>query len=103
MIATENAWEVSLPSTEFERQALIITVPNDYKELVSPQSSLSDFPFAGVKTSLQGSNASLNDGMKVQEASGNAPLPVTQDFKTSQKTKNLHLIHQSPRIENTIY
>ena len=43
MGATENPMEVCIPSTEFEHQALMITVANDYKEPNSPQSSPSDF------------------------------------------------------------
>ena len=70
MRTTEKALEVSLPSSEFEHQALMITVPNDNKELVSTQSSRSDFsrnitPFTEVKHSLHGSNASLKDELEV--------------------------------------
>ena len=42
MSATDKILEIS-PSTEFEHQTLMITVPDDYKKPVSPQSSLSDF------------------------------------------------------------
>ena len=35
--------EASPPSTELEHQALVITVPNDYKETISTQSPLSIF------------------------------------------------------------
>ena len=65
MSATENAIKISLPSADFEHQVPMITVPNDYKELVSPQSSHSDFvqnitPFTEVRNSLHGSNDSVN-------------------------------------------
>ena len=40
MNTTENALETSLRSTEFEHQAPVITVTNDYKDTVPPQSSL---------------------------------------------------------------
>ena len=62
MIATEHASETSSTPTEFQHQTLMITVPIDYKELVSPQSLLLDLSkfFTEVKNSLHGSNASLN-------------------------------------------
>ena len=43
MSATENASEVSLPSTEFGHQAVMITVSNEYKESLSLPFSLSEF------------------------------------------------------------
>ena len=43
MSTTENASEASLPSTDFENQALMMNVLNDFKEHVSPQRPLSDF------------------------------------------------------------
>ena len=72
--ATEKALEISPLSTEFEHQALMITVSNDYKEPISPQRPLSDFSqsttlFTEVENSLHGPNDSLNDEMEVQEAS----------------------------------
>ena len=72
----------------------MITVPNDYKEPVSPQSSLSEFPqdstpLTAVKNSLHGSNNSQNDEMEVQEASNGAPLTVIHDSKTRQKKQKL--------------
>ena len=68
MSTTEKTLEPLLPSNEFEHQALVITVPNDYTETVSPQSWFSDFsqvtiPFIEVKNSLHVSNASLIDEM----------------------------------------
>ena len=36
MSATENVTEVSLPSTEFQHQPLIITASFDYKKPISP-------------------------------------------------------------------
>ena len=65
-------------------------MPNYYKEVVSPESPLSDFsrnfnPFTEVKNFLHGSNASLNDGMESQGASSSAPSTVIHDSKTPQK------------------
>ena len=107
MSATENALEVLLPSSEFEHQALMITLPNDYKEPVSPQSLLFDLSqnttlFTEVKNSLQGSNAPLNDEMEVQEASSSAPFSVIHGSKTLQKLETLHLITRCPRKKNKI-
>ena len=70
----------------------MITAPNEYKEPVQPQSSLSDSyqnttPFYAFKNSLHGSNASLNDGMEVEEASFSAALTVKHDSKTATKQK----------------
>ena len=42
MSVTEKTLEVSFFSSEFESQALVITVPKDYNEAVSPKNSLSD-------------------------------------------------------------
>ena len=90
MSSTEKTLEASLQSTEFEHQALVITVPNDYEETVSPQSSFSDFsqiktPFTEVNNSLHGSNASLDDEMEFHEPSKDAPLIVKNVSKTPQK------------------
>ena len=68
MSTTEKFLETIL-SSEFERKALVITVPNDYKETVPPQNSLSDLsqnttPITEVKVSLHGSNTFLHDGME---------------------------------------
>ena len=62
----------------------MITVPNDYKEPVSPQSPLSCLSqnttlYTEVKNSLHGSNASLDVEMEVQEASSIAPFTVIHD------------------------
>ena len=56
MSITLKASEVSLPSADFEKQALLFTVPRTYKEFVSLQSSSSDLfqsanPNAGKKLS----------------------------------------------------
>ena len=40
MSAAESALEVSLPFTEFEHKTLVITIFNEYKETLSPESSL---------------------------------------------------------------
>ena len=88
--ATEKGLDVFFPSTEFEHQALMITVLNDYKELVSPQSSLWDFsqkitPFTGVKKSLHGSDAPLKDAMEIQQAFRSSTLTVIHEPKTPKK------------------
>ena len=82
--------DVSFPSTEFEHQALMITMLNDYKKLVSPQSSLLDFsqkitPFTGVKKSLHGSDASLNDAMENHKAFRSSTTTVIHEPKTPKK------------------
>ena len=68
----------------------MISVLNDYKEPVSPQSSLSDFSqnttlFTESKNSLQDSNASLNVETEIQEASSSAFLTVLHDSKLRKK------------------
>ena len=108
MSATENAKEVSLPSLDFEHQSLINTVPNEYKERVSPQGSVSDFsqntaPFSEVKNSLKASNASLKDKMEFQGTSSSAPLTAIHDSKTSRKIKYQHLLLQSSRRGKTTF
>ena len=60
MNTIEETLEAYLLSTKFEHQSLVITVPKNYKESDSPQSSLSDFSqiikhFTKVKNSLNGS------------------------------------------------
>ena len=90
MTVTEKTLKIYFPSTEFESQALMITVPNDYKEMVSPQSLLSGLsqdtaPFAEVKNSLLGFNASMIVEIESQEASGSAPSTVKSDSGSPQK------------------
>ena len=92
MSTTENALEASLPSTEFEQQVLMITVP-EHKETLSPESSLSDLSqkttlFSDIRISLQGFNASLKGEMENQEASSSTPSNVIDDSKTPRKIKN---------------
>ena len=70
MSTTEIALELPFTSIESEYQALMITVPNDYKEPVSPQSSFSNFsqptaPFIEVKNSLQSFTEYLKDEMDI--------------------------------------
>ena len=62
----------------------MVTLPNDLKEPVSAQSSLSDFcqkctPCTEGNNYLHGTNASLNDEMKFLQASSCAPSPVIHD------------------------
>ena len=69
MINTHKNLQASVPSAEVEHQCLVVTVPNDYKEIVSPQSSFSDLlqhstPCTEVKNSLHGCKVSLNDELK---------------------------------------
>ena len=68
----------------------MITVHNDLKECVSPQSLLLIFfqaktPFTEVMNPLHDSSASLNDNMEIQEASSSAPITVIHDSKTPKK------------------
>ena len=54
MSVAEKTLELSHPFSEFESQVLVITVPNDIKETISTQSSLSHLsqvktPFIEVK------------------------------------------------------
>ena len=91
---TEKFFGDLLPSTEFEHQALLITVPNVSKETVSPQSSFSIFhnkttSFTEVKKSFPGSNSFLNDEMKIQESSSSAPSNFKNDSKISQKENKI--------------
>ena len=77
-------------STEYEDQALMITVHKDLKECVSPQSLLSTFfqaktPFTEVKNPLHDSSASLKDDMEIQAASSSAPITALQESKTPKK------------------
>ena len=65
----------------------MITLPNHYKDTASPQSSLSDLSqnatlFTGVKNTLYGSNAFLNDELESQEASSSALWTDIHDSKT---------------------
>ena len=99
MSTTQKPLHAFPPSTELKHQALVITVPKDYKtvsndseEIVSPQRSFSGLlqntsPFTEVKNSLHGSNTSLNDDLEFQGASSIAPLTVKGYSKTLQKIK----------------
>ena len=83
---TEKPLEVSCPSTEFESQALLITVPNEYKEIVSPRRSFSDLsqntiPITATEISLHGSDTSVNDGTETQEAFGNVPSTAKKNSR----------------------
>ena len=98
--------DASLASTEFEHQALVITVPNEFKETVGPQSSLSDLlqnttPFTESKNSLLGSNVSLIDEMEIQGAFSSASSTVIHDSKfrkiKSNKTSILQLKLKFPQ------
>ena len=88
MSTTEKAFEVSLLFTDFEHQALVTNVPNDYKELVSSQSSLNGLaqnatPFTEVRKSLNGFSAFLMMKWKFEK-----PVVVLpQLFNMIQKLK----------------
>ena len=87
---TKKPLGASFLSTEFEHQSLMITVPFDYKETVSPQSSLPDLsqhntPFTEVMNSSHGWSASLNVEREIQGASGSALSTVQNDSKDGQK------------------
>ena len=84
--------EASLLFTNFENQALAITVPNDYTETFSSQSSLSDLsqkttPFTEVKNSLHVSNASLKK-IEFQKTSSCAASTVKSDTKPKGEIQN---------------
>ena len=90
MINIEKTLIFSLLSSEFEDQALIITVPNDYKGTALSESSLSHLlqnttSFREVQNSLPGSNASQNGQMEFPDASRRAPSNVKNDSKKPQK------------------
>ena len=86
-------------STEFELQAMVITLPNGCKETGSSQIAVSHLwqdrkpqfgkinPFSEFKRSFDGSETSLNDEIKNQEASASDPSTVHIDSKTPQKKK----------------
>ena len=106
MCTSEKTLEASLPSIESEHETLVITVPNDYKEINSPQSWLSELPqiiitLSEVQQFLHGSNASLNDEKKVHENFDSAPSTIKTDSKTTQKLNFLNLIVESPQWRNT--
>ena len=107
MKTTEKSLEECFPSTEFEHQSLVITVPNDCQETVSPQSSLSaqsqnTTPSSKVKNSLHVSKGSLNDELEFQEAFSGASSLVRKIQNPRQKLKTLKLIFQSPQSGKTI-
>ena len=70
MSTTEQNLEASLPSTEFQHQAVVITVLIDSKTTVSSQSSLSDLSrntilLIEVKIPFDGLDASPDDTMAI--------------------------------------
>ena len=92
MSTTENGLKATFLPTEFQQEVLMITVPNDYKEPVSPQISLSDFHnqlllSPEIKNSLNGSNASLSDHMESQETSVRAPSIFIHDSKLCERNR----------------
>ena len=98
--------KVSLFFTEFEAQPLAITVPNDFKDSVSLEKSLSDLtqnttPSVAVENYLKGANALLKDEMETQEASDKPSSSVEIVSHTHQKNKLLNVILQSlQKIQN---
>ena len=90
MSTPEIILEASRPFTDCENQALVITVPNDYKETFSSQSSLSDLsqnttPFIEVKNSLHVSNESLKETDFQKKTSSCVPSTVKSDSEPPQK------------------
>ena len=90
MSITEKTLEVSLPSSEFESPALVITRSTIHKESISPQSPFSDLSqkstaFTEIKNSLHGSQTSLSDKMVTQEASASATSIINDDSKFRKK------------------
>ena len=74
MCVAEKILEVSFPCNEIESKTLEITVPNDYKESVSSQSSLSvSSKNTEVKNTLYGFNTSLKHEMETEVASSCSP------------------------------
>ena len=96
-IITGKTLEASLPSTEFEHQALLINVPKDHKTVSNEckaiflsQISLSDLlhkstPVIEVQSSLYGSSASSNGEKETPEASKSALSTVENDLETPQE------------------
>ena len=103
----EITFEASHPSSDFEHQAQVITVRNDYKETVPLQSSPSDLSpittrFTIVKNSLHGLNTSLNE-MESHEAPNNSPSFVKNDLKPLRKNKDSDSDSQNRQIGNTMF
>ena len=97
MITIEETLEAYLPSTKFEHQALVNSVPKDYRGSESPQISLNDFsenisPFTKLFKWFK-KNRHLNDKKKIKE-----PLPqllyMIQKLR-KREIKILHVISQS--------
>ena len=80
---------VFVPTTEIESQAVLINVPTDSKDSVSPQSPLSDLPQKNslfeTKKSLNGSYTSLKADMRTQKASGSVHSTTGNSYKKPQK------------------
>ena len=84
--------EVYPLSTELDSQALVITVRDDYKRNIQPQSSLSHPPqntthFTEIKASLTASSTTLNAKMETQEGSSSAFSSVKFDSKSPQRKR----------------
>ena len=99
----------SLLSTVFESQALVITILNDFKETVSPQTSLLDLwqktvPFAQVKNFLLGFNTSVIAEMETQETSGSAASTVKSDSETPQNIETRGTdFSESPKKNGNVF
>ena len=82
----------SFPTTEFEDQALAITLSNEYKGFVSAQRSFSDFSQEAtlsteVEISLHGYSATVNDKMEIRKAFSSDPSIVMKVSETPQNTE----------------
>ena len=87
---TEKTFEVSLPLTEYDAKAALITVPNVKKETVSPKISLSDLlqkriRFIEIRKSLHCSYNTLNEKMGTHKASGSTLLTDRKLFQEPSK------------------
>ena len=100
MSITQKTLENSILSTDFESQALVTTILNDYKETVPPKISISDLlqnttSFDEMKSSLNCSRTSFIDKEETQQDSVSAPTTVEIYLKNSQKKQPVNLNLQS--------
>ena len=94
MSVTEETLGASPTSTEFESNVVVITVPSDYKGIVSPQRSFSHFSqhftsISEVKNSLHGSDTSLGDEMQIQKAPSSDPPTFETDSLNPKKAHTI--------------
>ena len=85
----------------------MIILPNDYKETLSPHSSLSNLSqntasFSEVKNFVCGSNAPLNDKWKNHEASSKTLSTIEHDSKNPQKNSAPDSLETPQRTHNNL-